>query len=329
MLCVIIAPDGESSDRLNVVTKTVEIKECVSLKELTTFDIGGQARYYCCVSSSTDVLEAINFAKQNEIDFFVLGGGSNVVFADDGFDGLVIHICIDTYEVSEKVVRVGAGMLLIDFLRRSAACDLGGLSGMAGIPGSVGGAVRGNAGAFGQEIKDVFCSARALHTITGEVCDFNLEQCTFAYRNSFFKKNSEYVILEVDLKLVSGSKDHIIREIEKTISLREAKHIQDIRSAGSFFMNPVVSEDLQDKFFQDKGMVSRDGRVPAGWLLDLTGLSHKRIGDIQAGEMHANYFINVGDGNAEQVMQLSSLAKTRVRDKYGVRLCEEVQLVGF
>jgi len=307
----------------------VDIKKNFSLKELTTFDIGGQARYYTQAMSCDDIIKAVHFAKEQEVKFFVLGGGSNVVFSDEGFDGLVIHIGIDTFDVSGETVRVGAGILLIDFLRRSAQHNLGGLSGMAGIPGSVGGAVRGNAGAFGQEIKDVFSKARVLHVPTGEVCEFDFDKCDFAYRNSFFKSHDEYVILEVDLEMTVALEQEIVAEIEKTISLRELKHIQDIRSAGSFFMNPVVDSVLQEKFFQDKGMLSREGRVPAGWLLDLTGLSHKRIGDIQAGEMHANYFINVGAGNAEHVMQLASLAKTRVRDKYGVQLCEEVQLVGF
>lgn len=310
-------------------TKTVEIKKNVLLKELTTFEIGGQARYYCRVQSSQDLLEAIAFAREHKIDFFVLGGGSNIVFSDAGFDGLIIHVSIETFEISEHSIVVGAGVPLLAFLRRASAHNLGGLHGMAGIPGSVGGAVRGNAGAFGQEIKDVFCRARAFDTTTGEICDFDSDQCDFAYRHSFFKDHPEYVILEVELQLTSSPQDQITAEIEKTIAAREAKHIQNIRSAGSFFVNPIVSEDIQKAFFQDKGVRSRGGRVPAGWLLDLTGLGNKRIGDIQAGEMHANYFINVGDGSAEQVMQLSSLAKTRVRDAFDVKLCEEVQLVGF
>ncbi len=307
----------------------MEIKENFSLKELTTFDIGGQARYYGHAMDCGDLKKLLQFAKEQNVAFFVLGGGSNVVFSDSGFDGLIIHIGIDTFGIDQDVVTVGAGVGLLDFLRRAARADLGGFSGMAGIPGSVGGAVRGNAGAFGQEIKDVFVSARVLHTLTGELVEFDLAMCDFGYRHSFFKEHSEYVILEAKFALTKSHETEIAAEIEKTISLREEKHIQGIRSAGSFFINPVVGEELQEEFFRDKGVRSRGGRVPAGWLLDLAGLSHKRIGDIQAGEMHANYFINVGEGNSDQVMQLSSLAKTRVRDQYGVKLAEEVQLVGF
>ncbi len=307
----------------------MEIQENITLKDYTTFAIGGPAKYFVEAQTSSDVVAAIAFAEQKNCPYYVIGGGSNILFSDRGFDGVIIRIGFSELSFSGHRVTVGAGYTLLSFLRACADYGLSGLENMAGIPGSVGGAVRGNAGAFGTEIKDALTSVRVLNVLTGQVADFTCGRCAFGYRDSYFKSRSNLVIAEAVFDLEKSISIEVHAKMDVIIQKREQKHIQDIKSAGSFFMNPVVSEELQQEFLHDCNRVSKEGRVPAGWLLERAGINQKKIGGIQAGEMHANYFINTGDGTAEQAVQLASLAKTRVRDSYGVKLSEEVQLVGF
>ncbi|MEA3322631.1 MAG: hypothetical protein U9Q12_00225, partial [Patescibacteria group bacterium] len=195
--------------------------------------------------------------------------------------------------------------------------------------GTVGGGVRGNAGAFGLEMKDIVTQIHVLNVETGENETFDNMRCEFEYRNSIFKKNAQYIIIDIIFQFVAGDKEQIQNAMQEIITKRNTKQMQDIKSAGSWFVNPTVDEKVQKMFERDTGKESHDGRVPAGWLLDGCGIFQKRIGDIQAGVQHANYFINMGEGTAEQAIQLSAVAKTRVRDEFDVHLKEEVVLAGF
>jgi UDP-N-acetylmuramate dehydrogenase len=206
---------------------------------------------------------------------------------------------------------------------------LSGGENLVGIPGSVGGAVRGNAGAFGTEVKDIVKTIEVLNVDTEKIEIFDKGKCEFEYRNSFFKNNNNYIILKATFKFQKTNTDEIKKQMQEIINKRNQKQMQNIKSAGSFFVNPTVDENVQKMFERDTGQKPREGRVPAGWLLEGCGIFQKRIGDIQAGIEHANYFINMGEGTAEQVIQLSAVAKTRVRDEYGVHLREEVIMAGF
>ncbi len=307
----------------------MEIRENISLKDYTTFEIGGPARYFVTVSNEKDLTDALRFAQEKKIPFYVLGGGSNIVFSDQGYGGMVIAVGIKKLQIKRDTAHIGAGENLLYVIRELVRHGCTGLEKMAGIPGSVGGAVRGNAGAFGSEIGDFVTQVSCTDRETGAKRQFTQNECIFKYRDSIFKQNDRYIITDVMLHLQKGDTEAAAQTIDETIALRESKHIQDIRSAGSFFINPIVGDDVQRDFEKDKGAASREGRVPAGWLLERAGMDRERIGDIQAGEMHANYFINLGDGTAEQVIQLASMAKMRVRDQYNIQLKEEVQLVGF
>lgn len=307
----------------------INIQENISLKEYTTFNIGGNARYFVEVKSPEDIIEALTFAKEKELKYFILAGGSNILFSDEGFNGLIIKIRIDDINIDGETVTCGSGVMLSDFLSTLAEHALSSAESLAGIPGTVGGAVRGNAGAFGLEIKDIVTQVHVLNFETGERETFDNAQCKFGYRNSIFKKNEQYIIIDIVFQFVSGDKEQIQNAMQKIIGKRNTKQMQNIKSAGSFFVNPTVDENVQKMFERDTGKKSHDGRVPAGWLLDGCGIFQKRIGDIQAGVQHANYFINMGEGTAEQVIQLSAVAKTRVRDEFDVHLREEVVLAGF
>lgn len=222
-----------------------------------------------------------------------------------------------------------AGAKLMDLLMYAAENNMSGGENLAGIPGSVGGAIRGNAGAFGSEMQDIIKEVHVFNASNGQTYVFTNAECAFGYRTSFFKKNSEYIIISATFTFTPGIKKDIETAMYAIIGKRNAKQIQDIKSAGSWFINPKVGQRVQEIFEKDTGQETHGGRVPAGWLLQSCGLFQKRIGDIQAGVQHANYFINMGSGTADQAMQLSAVAKTRVRDEFGVQLKEEVVLVGF
>lgn len=312
------------------ILSMITIKEQEQLAQKTTFEIGGTARYFAEVTQHDELREAILFAREKNVPFFLLGGGSNVLFADTGFDGLVIHMVHNTLHIHDDVlITCGAGTKLMDVIVYAAQNNLGGVEGLAGIPGSVGGAVRGNAGAFGMEMRGIVERVAVYDTETGGVTDVAADACGFAYRMSAFKKDPTKIILDATLRFTRGEKNTITRAIYDTVEKRNAKHIQDIKSAGSWFINPTVNARVQELFTKETGQTSHEGRVPAGWLLQSTGMFQKRIGDIQAGIQHANYFINMGSGTAEQALQLSSMAKTRVRDEFDVQLKEEVVLAGF
>ncbi len=306
------------------------VKEQEQLAPKTTFDIGGVARYFAEVRNVDELREALTFAREKDVPCFLLGGGSNILFADTGYDGMVIHMIHNTLRIHDDVlITCGAGTALMDVIVYAAQNNLGGVEGLAGIPGSVGGAVRGNAGAFGMEMRGIVERVAVYDTEADTVVDMTPDTCAFGYRMSTFKKDSTKIILDATLRFVPGQKDTIMHAVYDTVDKRNTKQIQDIKSAGSWFINPEVDERVQALFTQETGQASHGGRVPAGWLLQSTGMFQKRIGDIQAGIQHANYFINMGRGTAEQALQLSSMAKTRVRDEFDIQLKEEVVLAGF
>jgi UDP-N-acetylmuramate dehydrogenase len=307
----------------------IHIKEKVPLAPLTTFRIGGDARYFVEVSDINGIAEAVTYAKEHDLKYFILAGGSNVLFADDGFDGLIIKMSNTSMTAHGGELMCAAGAPLMDLLMFAAENNMSGGENLAGIPGSVGGAIRGNAGAFGTEMQDIIKEVHVINASSGQTRVYTREECAFSYRTSFFKKNPDHIIISATFSFTPGVKKDIESAMYTIIGKRNNKQIQDIKSAGSWFINPTVDESVQKIFEQETGQKTHNGRVPAGWLLQSCGLFQKRTGDIQAGVQHANYFINMGKGTAEQAMQLSAVAKTRVRDEFGVQLKEEVVLAGF
>lgn len=308
----------------------VAIKKNVSLAPFTTFHIGGKADYFVETTGALDLAEAFEYAEAHALPVRILGGGSNVIFPDRGFPGLIIRMRDGGMQVFGEKILCGAGVPLFDVVRAAAGAGLAGMEHLAGIPGSLGGAIRGNAGAFGTEIGDVIVSVKVFTQDTGMVKEYGHDACGFGYRMSVFKKNPKLIILSAEIRLVPGEKDALEKTIDETVKLRESKHPQDMKCAGSFFMNPVVkSGKLRKEFEKDTGMVPRGDKLPAGWLIDHVGLRGKRIGGAMISKKHPNYLVNTGDATAEDVMMLASLVKTRVRDELGVRLREEVQFVGF
>ena len=301
----------------------MDIRAKVALAPLTTFALGGPAAYLAEAQSIEDIKEAYAFAKEKGLPVVVLGGGSNIVVPDEGVEAVVLRITNKGMQREGTTLRLAAGEVLVDAVRFAAGQGLGGLEGLAGIPGTLGGAVRGNAGAFGAEVKDVLVSATVFDVYLGETKTFSTPECEFAYRTSYFKVHPGLIVLEAMVELVPIEPLESDKKIMHTLAERHKRHIQDIKSAGSFFKNPVVSRELQQLFQIEKGAESKEGRVPAGWLMDKAGLRGLSVGDAVASEYHTNYFLNAGNATAKEVKELAAMAKEKVFKEFGVVLEEE------
>lgn len=302
------------------------IKEGVALATLTTFGIGGPSEMFADVRSEQDVLEAINFAKEKGCSLHVLAGGSNVLIPDGGLDGLVARIKGDLYSYESNIVDAWAGTNLHSTINAMGSLGYGGWEKLSGIPGSIGGAVRGNAGAFGPEIKDFVLKVRAVHKTTKDIKEFTNEECSFSYRHSFFKDNPEWVITRAWLNLQEIDPAESARVSHETVAERERRHLQNVRAAGSFFMNPIAPENIVSMFESEKGVKSRENRVPAGWLIEKAGMKGATVGDAIASLQHPNYIVNQGNATAHDVRNLAQQIKMEVYTQFDIELVEEAAL---
>ncbi|MFA6048208.1 MAG: UDP-N-acetylmuramate dehydrogenase [Parcubacteria group bacterium] len=331
---------------------TIKIQQNIPLSRYTTFKIGGEARWFCEVRNENELEEAIKYAKDQKIAAFIMGGGSNLVVSDKGFDGLVIKIAPNSDGSQPKVkmrmenrnffIECWAGESFSSIVKLATDGALSGLEWAAGIPGSLGGAVRGNAGAFGGSISDNIESVRVLKLSDSQIIindadpnyklpinNYENAECQFSYRDSIFKQKDNLVITSVVLKLGKGNKNEIEAKIKEILAKRKEKQ-PHLASPGSYFENPIVENNqLIEKFEHDCNTKCRDSKIPAGWLIDEVGLRGKKMGNIQVSNEHANFLVNLGGGKAEEVVMLASLIKQRARDELGVELHEEVKYVGF
>ncbi|MBI1866444.1 MAG: UDP-N-acetylmuramate dehydrogenase [Candidatus Staskawiczbacteria bacterium] len=308
-----------------------DIKKDILLSEYTTFKIGGPAEYFLITTKEKEIIRAIKIAKRLKIPIFVMGGGSNLLVSDKLIKGLVVKNNIKEPMVLMKnnIIKAPGGIVfgkLVDF---SIEKSLQGLEWAGGLPGTFGGAVRGNAGAFGGEVKDSVLNVRALDNNLN-VRKLSNAQCKFSYRSSVFKKQN-WVVLSASIKLKKGEKKKI-QEISKShINYRRERHPLEYPNAGSIFKN-VDFKEIPLKFqkiFLDKVKKDPFPIVPSAWFVIGAGLVGKKIGKAQISEKHSNYIINLGGASSRDVLKLIDLVKQRVRKKYGIALEQEVQFVGF
>ena len=305
----------------------ITIKENIPLAPLTTFKIGGNALYFVKIADEKEILEAMSWANQHKLGVFIFSGGSNLLIPDDGVDGLVIQLVGDEFYIKENILYAHAGCNLLSLITETSKHNFGGWEKLAGIPGSIGGAVRGNAGAFGIEIKDIVRKVTAINRKTSEIVTFNKENCNFAYRNSFFKENPEWIITKVTISLKNIGSNDSLSIIQNTIAEREKRHLQNILAAGSFFINPIAPKEICELFAKEKGVIPRENRVPAGWLIDKAGMKGISVGDAQSSQMHTNYIINNSNATAKDVIALANKIKSAVKEKFSITLQEEACIV--
>ncbi len=307
----------------------VGLEENVSLKEWTTFKIGGPARYFLRVEAKEDLIEALKLAKENNLPFFVLGGGSNLLVSDNGFDGLVIKIQSTKYERQDTKIIAQAGAKLNDIVDFSLENSLTGLEWAAGIPGTIGGATRGNASAFNKAMAESVFQVEAFDVDSLKIKRFKKEDCCFGPKTSLFKQNKGLIILSVELQLAKGEKEKIKELINEHLALRKEKHPLEFPSAGCAFENFIASPEEFLKWPKEFEKFREKGVIPTGFLIEQCGLKGKVIGNAQISEKHANFIVNLGGAKAEEVRELIRLAKSKVKEKFGVEIREEIQLLGF
>jgi UDP-N-acetylmuramate dehydrogenase len=305
----------------------MNIQKNILLSKYTTFKIGGPAEHFVIAKNIEEVQEAVKWAKENNHPIFMLGGGSNLLISDQGIKGLVIKLDLQNIEFDNNKITVGAGVILTFLLNQSLEHSLVGLEFATGIPGTVGGAIRGNAGTYDQAMNDVVTSIKYLDE------DFVIQEmdtagAEFAYRHSIFK-TKPYIILEAQLELKTGDVQAVQQLIRERLQHRQANHPTQ-PSAGCIFKNVSFEEvDIDDlaKRGVEIEKFSKSKQIPSGYLIEKVGLKGKQIGGAQVSEQHANYIINTGNATAEDVIMLISLIKQQIRDKYGVQLIEEVQFI--
>ena len=310
----------------------VNLQKNIPLSKFSNYKIGGPAKMFAEVGSVEELLELgeliPTFSRTLEQRVFILGGGTNLLISDEGFDGLVIHNKINGIQIQGSTLTVGSGVLVSDLLKFCIANSLSGLEWAGGLPGTVGGAVRGNAGAFKGETKDSVIKVQSSKLKVKSEITRNNEECQFGYRNSVFKlgEGKEEFITSVIFDLKPGDKEEIQKNISEKIDYRNLKHPMDFPNIGSTFKNiplDVLSEEQRVEF---ASFVKTDPFpvVPTTKLLAIAGLKGKRIGGAMISDKHPNFIINVDNAKAEDVKALIKIAKDTILQKYGITLEEEI-----
>ncbi|HUT96231.1 MAG TPA: UDP-N-acetylmuramate dehydrogenase [Candidatus Paceibacterota bacterium] len=283
----------------------------IELAQYTTFKIGGKADYFYRVKSVDDLIESIKSAKKENLPFFILGSGSNLLVSDEGFRGLVIKMEYGFIEKpTESEIIAGAGMLLSTLLFESIKYNLSGLEWAIGIPGTVGGAICGNSGAFGQSTSNSVKSVEILDTETMEVENKIFEFCDFKYRRSIFKNNNRYIILSAAFEFQKNNKEEIDKNIKEYISQRQ-KNNPIGPSAGCVFRNIQKGEE----------------KISVGKIIEACRLKGKIIGGAQISDKHANFIVNINNAKAKDVLDLIDLAKKTVKLQEGFDIEEEIVIL--
>ena len=294
------------------------------LRHHTTFRIGGPADFFFAARTSDEIVAALRAASELALPVFLLGGGSNLLVSDAGFRGLVVRNAIDAIEFDGAAAHVGGGADFLDLIYQCRDRELAGLEFAAGIPGSVGGALYGNAGCYGQDIGQVTieCTIATLDGATTETRP--REWFQFAYRDSRLKREPR-VVLSCLLQFRPGRRDEIQKVIEEKLEIRRVKHPQwrIEPTAGSYFKN--LPPDWR---MPGAKLSPGTPRVAAGQLLDEVGCRGLRVGDAMVFEKHANIIVNAGRAAAREVLELAEIMKSRVRERFQVELAEEVMFLG-
>ncbi len=309
------------------MTKLSSLKENVPLAPYTTLRLGGPARYFVEAKTADQVMEAVCWAKEEEIPFLLVGCGSNLLVSDKGFPGLVVRNLDKGIIRKGNKLQVKGGTLLGVLIDSSINAGLGGLEKMAGIPGTVAGAIYGNAGAYGQEISDHMASVLVFDG--AGVRRFSRKDCRFSYRSSVFKSNKDLLILEAEFVLSPQDKSVLKAEARKIIEMRAQKYPPTLLCPGSFFRNLRI-DDLPDEAVSKipKEKIIK-GKVPAGYLLEAVGARGSSLGGIKVADYHGNLFINMGNGTAQDFWTLVHRSQRKVKEKFGILLEPEVQMIGF
>ncbi len=300
----------------------IRIRRNIALAPLSTFRIGGRAEYFCSVGKPDELIKAIGFAKKLKLPYKIFAGGSNVVFPDGTLKGLLIRFFGGWLTRKGNIIVADGGVSLARVISSSIGWGLKGLETLSGIPGTLGGAVVGNAGAYGHSISEIvrrveIWDGKERHWIKKSNCDFK-------YRDSIFK-HKNILVLRAELVFKKGKKKELKKISREIIKTRENKYRPGLKCPGSFFKNVLVS-DISEKSLKsiDKKKII-EGKIPAGYLLEEAGARGMKLGGVRIANFHGNLLINSGRAKAKEVKKMDEILKRKVHKKFGIELEEEVR----
>jgi UDP-N-acetylmuramate dehydrogenase len=302
-------------------------QEGIKLKDKSSFKIGGEAKCFSEARTVDELIKSIEEARRFNMPIYVLGGGTNILWSDEGFNGLVLQPAIKILKADGLDITFGAGIYMADLAYFAASKGLSGLEWAGGLPGTLGGAVRGNAGAFGGEMKDVVLEVVSLDIESLKIIKRSASECSFAYRISVFKeKGNREIILQATLRFKSGDKKVVWESIEEKMNFRKTRHPLEYPSAGSVFKNVDVNLFKKDIIKKLEDSIKTDPMpvVPVARLISDIGFKGMSIGGAEISPKHPNFIINTSNATAEDVKKLIIFVKSEVFSKYGVKLEEEI-----
>ena len=284
------------------------VLENVNLKDYNTYKIGGIAKYIVKPNKVEDLINLIDYLKKENIDFLVIGKGSNIILPDEDFDGVLILLDnLNKYVIKDNVVEVEAGIVLGTFIMNLVNNSLGGLENLCGIPGTLGGAIVGNAGCYGSLISDYLVSVTYLEN--GTIKTISKNDCNFSYRDSIFKRDKNKIILSCKFELNKSNKEDMLEVIKENNLKRKNSQPLEYPNAGSVFRNP-------------------EG-VAAGKLIEDLGLKNYNINGASVSNKHANFIINKANAESKDIVTLIEFIQEKVEKEYGIKLILEQEIIKY
>ena len=300
----------EITDKLEKIVdkKNIYINEPMS--KHTSFKIGGIADYFIKVHSIDELKDILEFSKKENIPFYIIGNGTNLLVRDGGIRGIVIKLEFNDYSIEKKddfvCITVGSGMTLARLAYIAFENELSGIEQISGIPGTIGGAIRMNAGAYGREMKDIVVNSQCMNE-NGDIIQLDLLSHEFSYRKSAFSKNN-LIILETTIKLEYGLKDKIKEKMDECKNSRIKNQPLEFPNAGSTF--------------------KRNENIPTAKLIDDCGLKGFSVGGAEVSTKHSGFIINKGNATSKDVLELVNYIKTKVKEKYNQDIELEIIVLG-
>lgn len=288
----------------------------------TSFKVGGPARYFVKAESLDDLKKALNMACEKGIPFFILGNGTNLLVSDKGFDGVIITLAGEfslIEDLGNGAFKVGAAVPLGRFARTAMKLGFAGIHKLAGIPGTLGGAIYMNAGAYGQEI-GTCCTQVTVLEGDGNIREFAANECEFGYRQSIFQRNSAIILSATFLLPTAASLGKTTADLEaelaECMAKRKATQPLNMPNAGSTFKR------------LEAGAAGTPTQIAPGYYIEQAGLKGHRIGGAEVSTVHANFIVNAGGATASDIKQLSEFVQQKVTEKFGIKLHREIILLG-
>jgi UDP-N-acetylmuramate dehydrogenase len=318
--------NDETLQSLNAVPN-LHVQPNVPLSEHTRFALGGPADLFVESADPAAFITALEIARRSGLPHTMIGGGSNLIVSDSGYRGIILKFHGDTISVDGPVLTVQAGAGLQTLVDTANAHGLKGLETMTGIPGFTGAAIYGNAGAYGHSISERISKVH-FHDGTAHRT-FSNQQCEFHYRESIFKCHKNWIILSAELSLTPVDPAELANTSAEILAIRNEKYPPTMKCAGSIFKNFLLAELPPDVAAALPGNVIREGKVPSAYFLEKAGAKGLFVGDIHVATYHANLIFNAGSGTSTDLLTLILDLKSRVYERFGIKLEEEVQYVGF